>query len=138
MQELPVIVPGSTGPAVRTAQGGIIASDRSDATAAAPSLAATPLTTIQLSRDPQMRSTAKACVATDPAAWSAYTIISGADSNGLAETQFLVDPQGWLRARWRPGDPGGWTDPQGLQAEVAQILAHPLAASAGGGHVHHQ
>jgi putative copper export protein/mono/diheme cytochrome c family protein len=116
----------------------IIASNRNDATAAMPSLPATPLTTIQLSRDPQMRPTAKACVATDPAAWSAYAIISGADSNGLTETQFLVDPQGWLRARWRPGDPASWAYPQFLEAEIDRILAHPLAGSAGGGHVHYQ
>jgi hypothetical protein len=85
-----------------------------------------------------MRPTAKACVATDLASWSAYAIISGADANGLAEAQFLVDPQGWLRARWRPGEPAGWTDAQGLQAEIEQILAHPIATSAGRGHVHHQ
>lgn len=116
----------------------IIASNRNDATAAVPALPATPLTTIQLSRDPQMRPTAGACVATDPASWSAYAIISGADSNGLTETQFLVDPQGWLRARWRPGDPASWAYPQFLEAEIDRILAHPLAGSAGGGHVHHQ
>jgi hypothetical protein len=77
-------------------------------------------------------------VAADPSAWSAYATMSGADASGLAGTQFLVDPQGWLRARWRPGDPAGWIDAQGLQAEIEQILAHPIATSAGRGHVHHQ
>jgi putative copper export protein/mono/diheme cytochrome c family protein len=114
----------------------IIASDRSDVMPASSPLAAQ-LTAIQLSRDPQMRPTAAACVAADPSTWAAYATVSGVDQSGLAGTQFLVDPQGWLRARWRPGDPAGWTDAQGLQAEIEQILAHPIATSAGRGHVHH-
>jgi putative copper export protein/mono/diheme cytochrome c family protein len=114
----------------------IIAADGNKTATAPPSLS-TALTTILLSRDLQTRPTPASCFATDPATWSAYAIISGVDTNGLAATQFLVDPQGWLRARWRPGEPAGWADASGLQAAIAQILAHPLAARAGG-HVHHQ
>jgi hypothetical protein len=47
----------------------------------------------------------------------------------------LVDRNLWLRARWRLGDPGDWTNPQALAAVVADIAAHPVAAVATG-HVH--
>jgi hypothetical protein len=34
--------------------------------------------------------------------------------------EFLLDRQGYVRARWRPGDPGrSWDD---LQTQVDQIL----------------
>jgi mono/diheme cytochrome c family protein len=43
-----------------------------------------------------------------------------------------------LRARWRPGDPGDWSNhPQALATVIRDIAAHPLAVAAGGGHAHH-
>jgi mono/diheme cytochrome c family protein len=97
----------------------------------------TPLTITQLTRDAQARPMATACVATDPSVWTAYAIVSGVDPNSLDGTQFLVDPQGWLRARWRPGDADDWTDPRVLQVEIEKILANRIATGAGGGHTHH-
>ena len=56
-------------------------------------------------------------------------------SEALAGEQILIDQNAWLRAAWRPGGPGNWTNPQALAAVVRDIAAHPIAADAGGGHV---
>ncbi len=49
------------------------------------------------------------CTADDPAVLAAYGLVAGVQPDALAGTQFLVDPQGWLRRLWRPGDSPGWT-----------------------------
>jgi len=114
----------------------IMARDRQDATSAvAPS--APDVITITLERDSGADPTAESCVAADAAAWAAYAIVSGVEPDALAGTQFLVDLKGWLRARWRPGDPAGWTDLRGLQAAIENIRMHPIAANASPGHVRH-
>jgi mono/diheme cytochrome c family protein len=95
-----------------------------------------PLTTIRISRDEQVTPMARTCVAADPSVWIAYAVVSGEDAESLDGTQFLVDPAGWLRARWRPGDPRGWADPRVLQAEVETILSKPIAAGVSRSHVH--
>ena len=64
-------------------------------------------------------------------------MLLGEAPDALAGTQALADQNGWLRARWRPGDPGDWNDPQALAAVIRDIAAHPLAVAAGGGHAHH-
>jgi hypothetical protein len=46
-----------------------------------------------------------------------------------------VDGQGWLMARWRPGDSPGWTEAGALPAMIAEIRSHAIAASASG-HAH--
>jgi len=102
-----------------------------------PAAAKASLTTILLTRDGQARPAGDGCVSRDAAAWTAYAIVGGVDADGLAGTQFLVDPQGWLRARWRPGDPPGWTDPTQLPAEIEQLLGQPIAMDAGRGRAHH-
>lgn len=110
----------------------IVASDgQGTAFDAAPS--APGLITIVLRRDPPARPTAERCVAADSAAWAAYAVASGVDPDALVGTQFLVDTHGWLRARWRPGDPIDWTMPQDLLAAVTQIRTHPIAAAANRG-----
>jgi hypothetical protein len=75
------------------------------------------------------------CVASEPQAWTAFAILSGLSDDALAGEQVLVDRNFWLRARWRPGDPGDWTNAPALAAVVADIVAHPLAAVTTG-HVH--
>ena len=77
------------------------------------------------------------CVASEPETWSAFSILSGVSSEALAGEQILIDQNAWLRAAWRPGEPGNWTNPQAFAAVVADIAAHPIAAGCGGGHVHH-
>jgi hypothetical protein len=77
------------------------------------------------------------CVASEPETWVAFSILSGVSGEALAGEQALVDQNAWLRAAWRPGEPGNWTNPQALAAVVRYIAAHPIAADAAGGHVHH-
>jgi putative copper export protein/mono/diheme cytochrome c family protein len=98
--------------------------------------AGTALTTILLSRKPAAASPT-ACVAREPETWTAFAILSGVPDDALVGEQLLVDPNGWLRARWRPGDPGDWTDPQTLAPIVAEIAARPLAADSAAAHAHH-
>jgi hypothetical protein len=76
-------------------------------------------------------------VASEPETWPAFAILSGVPSDALAGEQMLVDQNGWLRARWRPGDLGDWTNPQAFAAAVRDIVAHPIAADTVGGHAHH-
>ncbi len=74
-----------------------------------------------------------ACASSDPAVLTAYALVAGVPPDALAGTQFLVDPDGWLRALWRPGDPPGWTS---LLPDVTAICRAPLNAPAGGHHHH--
>lgn len=49
------------------------------------------------------------CRIEDPAALEAFARIGGIDAGALGGTQFLVDRDGWLRARSTPGR-DGWSD----------------------------
>ena len=71
------------------------------------------------------------CVSGAPEVRLAYAIVSGVMPAALAGTVFLVDPAGWLRARFRPSDP-----PPDLDAFVRQIVANPIAAPAATAHHH--
>jgi putative copper export protein/mono/diheme cytochrome c family protein len=95
------------------------------------------VTTILLSPGRKIRPVGTACVATDPAVWNAFSILLGVGPEAMAGTQVLTDQSGWLRVRWRPGDPGDWNDPQDLARVISDILAHPLAVRAGAGYAHH-
>jgi mono/diheme cytochrome c family protein len=88
------------------------------------------------------------CVADAPAAWSAFSLIAATDR--LAGTQFIVDRDGWLRARGEPGknewsdddllcrtDSPGRVDSQplpldGLGALIARMDAEPVRFVKGG------
>ena len=91
----------------------------------APGTSVPSATTILLARHAGARPAGETCVAADPAAWTAYAIAAGTDAEKLAGTQFLVDPQGWLRRRARPDD-SGWADPAQLSSAVETMLAHPI------------
>jgi putative copper export protein/mono/diheme cytochrome c family protein len=93
--------------------------------------------TIVLSLDRKVKPAGSACVTIGSTAWTAFSIILGVAPEALTETQALADQNGWLRSRWRPGDPGDWNDPQMLAAVIRDIVTHPLAVASGGGHAHH-
>jgi mono/diheme cytochrome c family protein len=78
-----------------------------------------------------------ACVAATPAAWDAYAVLAGLPSDKLAGAEFLVDPNGWLRAVHRPDAPGGWHTTDDLIAAVRGIDANPIQQLSGGSHEHH-
>lgn len=81
-------------------------------------------------------------VATDDASdiVKAWMLLAGAapgpGASSPPHVEFLVDRQGYVRARWAPGMPGaGWTDPSALSAEL-QALAREAPAPPADEHVH--
>jgi putative copper export protein/mono/diheme cytochrome c family protein len=79
------------------------------------------------------------CIATDPAIRVAYGVISNTPPAQLAGSEFLVDPNGWLRVMRRgEADGGSMTDPESMLAEIEQICRHPIETQGGSiGHHHH-
>ncbi|MET3177450.1 UNVERIFIED_ORG: mono/diheme cytochrome c family protein [Variovorax guangxiensis] len=88
------------------------------------------------------------CVSTSPAAWTAFSLVAA--TTQLAGTQFIVDRDGWLRARGEPGK-GAWSDDDllcrteqppssgvrplaadGLGALIARMDAEPVRFVKGG------
>jgi putative copper export protein/mono/diheme cytochrome c family protein len=94
------------------------------------------VTTIIVTPTRDARPTPSTCIASEPETWTAFAILLGVAPDALAGAQILVDQNAWLRAAWRPGDPGDWTNPQLLEAEIRDIVAHPIAITASA-HVHH-
>jgi putative copper export protein/mono/diheme cytochrome c family protein len=113
-----------------------IVAEQQDDAAAPVSSAGTGIVTIILARQRPLDPDPTACVALEHETWTAFAILSGVPDETLAGEQLLIDQNAWLRAAWRPGEPGDWTNPQSLAAVIADLAAHPIAADAGGGHLH--
>jgi mono/diheme cytochrome c family protein len=105
-------------------------------------LAASPVgadvTTIIAVRHARVAANSSVCITREPEAWTALAIILGLTPDTLASAQILADGNAWLRAAWRPGEPGDWTDPRELAARIRDIAAQPLAVTTPGAHVHGQ
>nr|WP_294505980.1 CopD family protein [uncultured Rhodopila sp.] len=95
------------------------------------------VSTIRLTLRDDARPAPGSCAAADPAARGAYAILANLAPDALAGAEFLVDPNGWLRAVHRPGAPGGWQSMDRLIAAIHAICANPITSPAGGGHEHH-
>jgi len=68
-----------------------------------------PVGNVQLDpRDPRDAVDAE-CTSADADAWQAYAFLAGVTPDNLAGAQFLVDRQGWLRARHAGGAEPAWT-----------------------------
>jgi putative copper export protein/mono/diheme cytochrome c family protein len=93
-------------------------------------------TTVFVARHPPATPSRLACIASEPETWTALAIILGQSPDALAGSQILVDQNAWLRAAWRPGDPGDWTNPQSLTTAIRDIAAHPIAIDVTAGHAH--
>jgi putative copper export protein len=98
--------------------------------------AGTRLATVILPQDADSRANDAGCVAQREAR-EAFAILLGTTPDELADSQFLIDPNGWLRARWRPGELSGWATSARLSARVQALAEHPLPADPASGHVHH-
>ncbi|WP_158932821.1 CopD family protein [Acidisphaera sp. S103] len=77
------------------------------------------------------------CVAATAAAWPAYAILTDLPPDKLAGAEYLVDPNGWLRAVHRPGAADGWQTREKLFAAIRAIDAKPIQPPSGGSHEHH-
>jgi hypothetical protein len=95
------------------------------------------ITTVTVSLRDGAAAEPNACVAADPAAWTAYAVLAGVAPDRLASAGFLVDPNGWLRAVHRPDPAGRWHDRQSLIAAIRGICANPIQQPSGGPHEHH-
>jgi mono/diheme cytochrome c family protein len=78
-----------------------------------------------------------ACAAADSTARGAYAVLAGVSADALAGNEFLVDPNGWLRAIRRPGAEGAWPKGDDLIAAIRGICTHPIKPPGGGPHEHH-
>jgi putative copper export protein/mono/diheme cytochrome c family protein len=101
-----------------------------------PSLLNADATTIVVTRHPGAPSNGSACIASEPDTWTALAILLGISPDAVSGSQILVDQSAWLRAAWRPGDPGDWSNPQSLMAVIRDITAHPIIGDAPGAHSH--
>jgi putative copper export protein/mono/diheme cytochrome c family protein len=79
------------------------------------------------------------CTLDEPDAAPALAIYRG-DANALAGSEFLIDPDGRLRALWYPGRKPDWNEPAVLAREIATVRATPAVGrptqAAGHGHMH--
>ena len=57
-------------------------------------------------------------------------------SAGARHVEYLIDRQGYIRARWLPAEGDAWRDPAALAKQAALLLAKPLNAPAPGEHIH--
>jgi len=69
------------------------------------------------------------CLARDESVAAAYAIVSGIAPGALAGTQFLIDPEGVLRAVQRPGAGMDWDNSKALAAEIMRLKMQPDAAA---------
>jgi putative copper export protein/mono/diheme cytochrome c family protein len=80
---------------------------------------------------------AGSCVAAASSAWQAYAVLAGVAPDKLAGAEFLIDPNGWLRAVHRQGEAGGWHTRDDLIAAIRGICSSPIQAPSGDQHEHH-
>jgi putative copper export protein len=66
----------------------------------------------------------------------ALAILLGTTPDSLAGTQLLIDSNGWLRARWKPGELGGWPTSERLSSRIRTLTEHPLPAVSTKAHHH--
>lgn len=92
---------------------------------------------VTLALDNNVRPARWSCAAATPDAAGAYAVLAGVPPDALAGTDFLIDPNGWLRAINRPGPAGAWDTRQELLAVIRDINSRPVGPSPGGAHEHH-
>jgi putative copper export protein/mono/diheme cytochrome c family protein len=80
----------------------------------------------------------EACVATDPSGWQAYAILANLPPERLEGSEFLIDPNLWLRAVYRRGTtPGRQLTRDSLTAAIRRICSIAVQQPNGDEHDHH-
>jgi hypothetical protein len=95
------------------------------------------VSTVRLTLRDDARPASGMCAAADPAARGAYAVLANMPPEASGGTEFLVDPDGWLRAIRRPGTAGGWHSGNERIAAIQSIGASPIKPPSGDGHEHH-
>lgn len=140
---LPVVCAGLAANEMRQLQGSVVrvVADGDEEAAshppAIPPQEGHPVVILHLSRGSRAGLPAGDCMAATPAAWAAYATLAGLRPEALPGAEFLVDPDGWLRAAWLPNSGPGWSTQDQLIARVRQICTYHIAIDTGGGHEHH-
>jgi copper resistance protein D len=93
---------------------------------------------LPLGRELRAASPAESGMLADPDARvvSVYAMFGRRRDGAPEPAEFLVDRQGWLRARWAPDVEPGWSPAANLVRQVQALSAEPLRASAPARHVH--
>ena len=113
-------------PALDDLRGRFVRLIMADAGALPPARAPTgaDVVTVVVPVDSAHAEAASACTVQDPDAATAFAIYRG-DAAAVAGTQFLIDPDGRLRAMWYPGRAPDWNDPPALEREIAALRNTP-------------
>ncbi len=65
-------------------------------------------------------------IASGDDAWSAYAIASGISPDEMAGSEFLIDPEGWLRHVFRSAKSGTWPDDAAFAAALKRAAQNPV------------
>jgi putative copper export protein/mono/diheme cytochrome c family protein len=76
------------------------------------------------------------CVSATASAWGAYAAVAGVAPDALTGWEFLVDPQGWLRAAHAAEAGPDWNNPAVLSDALRALGDQPIDGALGGIHVH--
>jgi hypothetical protein len=77
------------------------------------------------------------CLAQSADAWTAFSIMAGTGPDELAGTEFLIDPNGYTRAIWRPDGTAAWRGADMLDTLLRTICTDPISPPSGGYHENH-
>ena len=78
-----------------------------------------------------------ACIAAKPVTWAACAVLADLPPDKFAGTEFLIDPNGWLRAVQHTGSASAWSTPDDLGAAIRAMSTDPVETPARGTHEHH-
>lgn len=79
---------------------------------------------------------ARGCVAADPNAAAAYAVLAGVSVEPLTATEFLIDPNGFIRSV-HDARTQGWLTPNQLTSAVHGICSSTINPANGVEHAHH-
>lgn len=76
------------------------------------------------------------CVAADPDALTAYAVLAGVRADAMTATEFLIDPNGFIRGV-HDAKTRGWLTRDQLTSAIQGICSSPINLASGGEYAHH-